>query len=296
MPPESITEASSRIIQWALREDVADRGDLTSQAVIPRDLQGRADLVARQEGVIAGLEVIETLVKHVSQSRAAVTFHSSIRDGEVVAPGGQVGEFSGSMRTMLTLERTALNFLQRLSGVATLARAFTQLVQDLPCQIYDTRKTTPGWRLLEKHAAKCGGATNHRMGLHDAVMIKDNHLAALSQINPEHGTIRHAVGKAREAYPNDVEIEVEVDTLEQFEEALLCDPDVILLDNMTNDQLRSAVRRRNETGKPIQLEASGGVTLSTVRGIGETGVDRISVGAITHSATALDIGLDYHFS
>src|SRR5262249_37933250 len=199
---------------------------------------------------------------------------------------------SGSMRGILTAERTALNFLQHLSGIATLTRRYVDAVAGLSCQILDTRKTLPGWRLLAKYAVRCGGGQNHRMGLFDGILIKDNHLAALaSEANP----IAAAVTAARQQFPA-LPVEIEVDSLDQFDEALACRPDIILLDNMTLDDMREAVERREDMVEEtdwVFLEASGGVTLDTVRGIAETGVDRISVGALTHSAPALDIALDY---
>jgi nicotinate-nucleotide pyrophosphorylase (carboxylating) len=196
------------------------------------------------------------------------------------------------MRSILTGERTALNFLQRLSGVATMTRRFVKAVAGLPCQILDTRKTTPGWRRLEKYAVRCGGGCNHRFGLFDGIMVKDNHLAALAQV-PD--PIDYAVRMARKANVGGatVEVEVEVESLQQLDQALAARPDVILLDNIELPALREAVRRRNAVAPEIRLEASGGVNLTTIRAIAETGVDRISVGALTHSAPALDIALDY---
>jgi nicotinate-nucleotide pyrophosphorylase (carboxylating) len=194
------------------------------------------------------------------------------------------------MRSLLTAERTALNFLQHLSGIASLTRRYVEAVAGLPCKVLDTRKTTPGWRLLEKYAVRCGGGMNHRLGLSDAILIKDNHLASLGA-GP--GAICRAVEAARSSLVQSVPVDVEVDSLEQLDEALACHPNMILLDNMKPELLREAVRRRNERAEDVQLEASGGVNLDTVRAIAETGVDRISIGALTHSAPALDIGLDY---
>jgi nicotinate-nucleotide pyrophosphorylase (carboxylating) len=195
---------------------------------------------------------------------------------------------TGPLRAILAAERTALNFLQRLSGVATLTHKFVAAIEGFRTQVLDTRKTTPGWRRLEKYAVRAGGGTNHRFGLHDAILIKDNHLAGLG------GDVRRAVEAARAATGNGrVPVEVEVDTLEQLESALSARADIVLLDNMTLDQLRSAVEHRDSIAPEVKLEASGGVTLTTVRDIAATGVDRISVGAITHSAPALDIGLDF---
>jgi nicotinate-nucleotide pyrophosphorylase (carboxylating) len=198
---------------------------------------------------------------------------------------------AGPLRSLLAAERTALNFLQRLSGVASLTRRYVEAVAGLPVLVLDTRKTTPGWRLLEKYAVRAGGGTNHRLGLFDGVLIKDNHLAGLGDPAT---AIRRAVESAR-GFPGNVRlaIEVEVDTLDQLDQALAASPDIILLDNMPNEWLREAVARRDRLAPGVKLEASGGVNLGTVRGIAETGVDRISVGALTHSAAALDIGLDY---
>jgi nicotinate-nucleotide pyrophosphorylase (carboxylating) len=194
------------------------------------------------------------------------------------------------MRSILVAERTALNFLQRLSGIATLTARYAERIVGTPAVLLDTRKTTPGWRLLEKYAVRCGGGTNHRLGLYDGVLIKDNHLAAL-----RHGTqgVAEAVAAARSQYGQRVPIEVEVDTLEQLDVALTAGPDIILLDNMGPERLRQAIARRDALAPSIRLEASGGVNLDTIAAIAATGIDRISVGALTHSAIALDIGLDY---
>jgi nicotinate-nucleotide pyrophosphorylase (carboxylating) len=220
----------------------------------------------------------------------SLAFIRFVEDGAVVAAGARLAIVSGRMRSILTGERTALNFLQRLSGVATLTRKYVSVVADLPCKVLDTRKTTPGWRLLEKYAVRCGGGHNHRMGLGDGILIKDNHLAA---IGPQPGAVAEAVKRARQKYDKRFPLEIEVDNLAQLDIALATDPDIVLLDNMPPDQMREAVWRRNATNPSVLLEASGGVNLSTIRAIGETGVDRISVGALTHSAVALDIALDY---
>ncbi|MCS7047311.1 MAG: carboxylating nicotinate-nucleotide diphosphorylase, partial [Gemmataceae bacterium] len=205
-------------------------------------------------------------------------------------PGDHLATISGRMRSLLAAERTALNFLQHLSGIATLTRRYVEAVAGLPVRILDTRKTLPGWRLLEKYAVRQGGGDNHRRGLYDAILIKDNHLAALHRsANP----VAAAVLAAQEKCP-DLPVEVEVDSLAQLPQALACRPAIVLLDNMSLEQLREAVQRRNRQAPDVLLEASGGVTLQTVRAIAETGVDRISVGALTHSAPALDISLEYH--
>jgi nicotinate-nucleotide pyrophosphorylase (carboxylating) len=290
------TAALSRLAAWALEEDLGDNGDLTSQATIPPDLDGRAVLVARAEGVVAGLPAAEHCFHAVDP---ALVFTPLVADGSHVRPGKQLATVAGRMRSILTGERTALNFLQRLSGVATQTGRYTSLVADLPVQILDTRKTTPGWRLLEKYAVRCGGGHNHRMGLGDGVLIKDNHLAALSRAgawSPDHApaqAIVEAVRRARQMYGTRFPLEIEVDNLAQLDAALREKPDIVLLDNMSLDDLREAVRHRNAAAPGVLLEASGGVTFATLRGIAETGVERISVGALTHSAVALDIALDY---
>jgi nicotinate-nucleotide pyrophosphorylase (carboxylating) len=217
-----------------------------------------------------------------------LTYEPQVADGTAVEPGTTVATVSGPLRSILAAERTALNFLQRLSGVASLTRKYVDAVAGHRAKILDTRKTTPGWRLLEKYAVRMGGGTNHRIGLFDGILIKDNHLAGIG------GDVQLAVEKARSAPGNDwLPVEVEVDTLEQLNEALAAKADLALLDNMTLDQLREAVRRRDAAAVATKLEASGGVNLATVRDIAATGVDRISIGAITHSAPALDIGLDH---
>jgi nicotinate-nucleotide pyrophosphorylase (carboxylating) len=281
------TAAIARLAAWALEEDLGDNGDLTSQATIPPDLDGRAVLVARSRGIIAGLPAAEYCFHAVD---AALVFSRLLADGSQVECGTQLATVSGRMRSILTGERTALNFLQRLSGVATQTWRYASLVADLPVQILDTRKTTPGWRVLEKYAVRCGGGHNHRLGLGDGILIKDNHLAALGS---EPQVISEAVRRARQLVGTRFPLEVEVDNLTQLEVALAANPDVVLLDNMSLDDLRAAVRRRNAVAPDVKLEASGGVTLATLRGIAETGVERISVGALTHSAVALDIALDY---
>ena len=280
--------ACQHLVELALQEDLGSAGDLTSQAVIHENLQGRAVFHARKVGVLSGLSAAELVVQAVDPT---ISFEPLVRDGSMIHAGQALARVQGRMRGILSAERTALNFLQRLSGVATQTRHFVDAVAGLSAQILDTRKTTPGWRLLEKYAVRCGGGANHRMGLHDGVLIKDNHLEAEG-----HGAtkpIRLAVEQARVSFGKRYPIEVEVDTLDELDQALQSEVDVILLDNMTLEQMREAVNRRNSRGRGTRLEASGGVTLATIRSIAETGVDRISVGALTHSAPALDIALDY---
>jgi nicotinate-nucleotide pyrophosphorylase (carboxylating) len=281
------TSACRRLVEMALEEDLGPAGDLTSQTVIPAGLEGRAAFVARSAGVLAGLPAA-ALVLAAVDSRLA--FQPLLPDGSRLNAGDRIAQVSGPMRGILAGERPALNFLQHLSGVATLTRQYVDAVAGCPGRILDTRKTTPGWRLLQKYAVRCGGGHNHRLGLYDGILIKDNHLAALGQGAV---SIAEAVRAARGQAGKSVPLEIEVDTLDQLDQALACAPDIVLLDNMTTDELREAVRRRQAAAPGVLLEASGGVNLDTVRAIAETGVDRISVGALTHSAPALDIALDY---
>lgn len=280
-------EACIRIGQSALDEDLDAAGDVTSQATIPHDLPGQAVFVARQEGILAGLQAAEITMELVDPE---LKFTPLIPDGTPLRPGMQLAQVTGRMRPILAGERTALNFLQRLSGIASITHTYADRIADLPCRLLDTRKTIPGWRHLEKYAVRCGGGHNHRLGLFDGILIKDNHLAALGT-GP--AIVAEAVQRARKQHGTSLPIEVEVDTLEQLDYALKALPTMILLDNMSLEQLREAVQRRNAIAPGVLLEASGGVNLTTLRSIAETGVDRISVGAITHSAPALDIGLDY---
>lgn len=280
------TRACMALIRLAHHEDLDEAGDLTTEAFISPDSTGAATMVARRPGVLAGLPAVALVLEAVD---LRLTMACHCQDGNPLSSGTRIATIAGPMRSLLTAERTALNFLQRLSGVATQTRQFVDQVAGLRVQILDTRKTTPGWRLLEKYAVRKGGGTNHRLGLYDGILIKDNHLAALGAIADPVGT---AVQRARERGQGRP-VEIEVDTLEQFDRALACGPDLILLDNMTRDQMRECVRRRTAARSTIQLEASGGVSLQTVRDIALTGVERISVGALTHSATALDIGLDF---
>lgn len=277
--------ACRRLVELALAEDLGTAGDRTSLALIPADKRSTAAFVARGTGVVAGLPAAALVCAAVDPS---LTFTPSISDGTTLSRGVVLATVTGPLRAVLAAERTALNFLQRLSGVATLTRKYVEAVAGTKAAVLDTRKTTPGWRLLEKYAVRMGGGTNHRLGLYDGVLIKDNHLAGLG------GDVRRAVELARAAPGNTgLAVEVEVDTLDQLEPALAARADIVLLDNMTPDQMRAAVARRDAVSPGTRLEASGGITLATIAGVAATGVDRISVGALTHSATALDIGLDY---
>ncbi len=280
--------ASARaLISIALWEDLRDLGDRTSLATIPADKQATARFVARGDGVVAGLFVAHDVALAVNP---LLRFEPKLTDGTSVARGTVLATISGPLRSILAAERIALNFLQRLSGIATLTRQYVDAVAGLPVKILDTRKTTPGWRLLEKYAVRMGGGTNHRIGLYDAILIKDNHIAGIAGPNP----VRRSVELVR-AYPGNegLEVEVEVDSSAQLLEVFPAKPEIVLLDNMTPEQLRECVTLRNQIAPTTLLEASGGITLATLRTIAETGVDRISIGAITHSAPAFDIGLDY---
>ena len=281
---ESLSEEEvRRAVRVALAEDVGS-GDATTLATVPEAATARAVMAAREPLVVAGLAVAEAVFQQLS---AAVEFKRLVEDGQKASAGSGLLSLSGPARAILTGERVALNFLQRLSGVATLTARFVEAVQGTKAKILDTRKTTPGLRQLEKYAVRCGGGANHRVGLFDRVLIKDNHLAALRRDLPN--AIGAAVSRARTQYPN-LQVEVEADTLEQVRQAVEARADIILLDNMTADQLRAAVQAVSGRAK---TEASGGVNLQTVRAIALTGVDFISVGAVTHSAPAVDIGLDF---
>ncbi|MFO0951300.1 MAG: carboxylating nicotinate-nucleotide diphosphorylase [Isosphaeraceae bacterium] len=263
--------------------------DVTAEGTIPASARGSALFVARKPGVVAGLPLA-----HLTAWRFGLAdgFRPLIRDGERVGPGTAVASVEGPMRELLMMERTALNFLQRLGGIATLTARFVDEAAGTKAKILDTRKTTAGWRALEKYAVRCGGGVNHRFGLYDQVLIKDNHLAWIAQ-RGESDPVVAAVQAARNEVAPSVLVEVEVDTLDQLDRALSCRPDVILVDNLGRDQLAEAVRRRDAAAPQVLLEASGGINLETVAGLARTGVDRISVGALTHSAPALDIGLDF---
>ncbi|HEX3888857.1 MAG TPA: carboxylating nicotinate-nucleotide diphosphorylase [Phenylobacterium sp.] len=267
------------VVRAALAEDLGRAGDVTSQACVPADARFRAAFAARQPGVIAGLACARLAIVELDPTAA---FEVHIEDGSRVDPGTALATVEANARALLSAERVGLNLLGRLSGVATLTRAYVDAVAGTRAVIVDTRKTTPGLRALEKYAVRCGGGVNHRFGLDDAILIKDNHIAAC-------GSVGEAVRRARAAAGHLTKVEVEVDALDQLEDALAYGPDVVMLDNFSLDDLAEAVRRT--AGRAV-LEASGGVNLTTVRAIAQAGVDVISVGALTHSASVLDIGLD----
>lgn len=272
------------LIDLALAEDIGS-GDVTSRYFVPEDRMARAFIVARTEGVISGAEVAQAVFRAVD---ASLSIAILVPDGSRVSAGAMVLRVEGPARSILTAERTALNFLQRLSGVASLTRRYVDAISGTGAAILDTRKTTPGYRMLEKAAVVHGGGTNHRFGLFDRAMVKDNHLVAENSLS----ILQAGIVKLKTDRP-EVEVELEADRLEQVEAFLGLDGvDYLLLDNMSLEDLRAAVAMRNGRTIP-RLEASGGVNLETVRGIAETGVDFISVGALTHSAPSLDLGLDF---
>lgn len=271
------------VVRMALAEDLGRTGDVTAQACIPEDARFSAVFCARQAGVMAGGAVVRIAV-HALDPLATVTV--TVADGEAFEAGAVLIAVEANARALLSAERTALNLLGRMCGVATLTRTYVRAVAGTKARIADTRKTTPGLRALEKHAVACGGGLNHRFGLDDAILIKDNHVAVC-------GGAGEAVRRARAFAPHLMKVEVEVDGLDQLDEVLPERPDVIMLDNFSLDDMAEAVRRvRDSAFGSVVLEASGGVNLSTVAGIAATGVDVISVGALTHSVMQLDIGLD----
>lgn len=271
--------AAEMLIEMALREDLGEHGDVTSQSTLPAETQLCGQIVAKAEGIIAGLPLVGKVYQRIDP---AVEVSFSVHDGDRVQPGKLVCEVRGSGRSILSGERIALNFLQRLSGIASLAARFVEATTGTKTVILDTRKTTPGWRSLEKYAVRMGGAQNHRMGLYDMVMIKDNHIDGAGGITPAVRGVR--------AYLNDgiIPIEVEVRTLDELREVLPLKVDRVLLDNMTLEEMREAVEI---TQGQVPLEASGNMSLERVPAVAATGVDFISVGALTHSSAALDLSM-----
>jgi nicotinate-nucleotide pyrophosphorylase (carboxylating) len=270
------TDTVERVVLAALAEDIG-AGDVTTEATVADDAVGMAELLVKEAGVVCGLRVAETAFRALDPE---IRFEAFVSDGDDVEPPAVVARLTGSERAILTAERVALNFLGRLSGIATQTRRYVEAVEGTGAAVLDTRKTTPGLRALEKYAVAAGGGRNHRFGLDDAVLIKDNHLRAA-------GSIAAAVTLVRAA--TDLSVELECETLVQVGEALDAGVDAILLDNMPLDELRAAVALVDGRAR---LEASGGVTLDTIRAIAETGVDEISVGALTHSARSLDVSLE----
>ena len=284
-----VPHIDSAIDAW-LAEDLGDAGDLTTDAFVAPDLEIRAEVRTRQPGVVAGLHVVMRIIEHRG---GMLRVEPLAADGDVIESGTRVLEIVGPLAALLPIERVCLNILGRLSGVATMTREFVNAVEGTGTQIVDTRKTTPGLRRVEKYAVRCGGGHLHRIGLHDAILVKDNHIAMLE--DGEFGPAVESSAVAAREQSGALFIEVEVDRLEQFDEILKLPEhliDIVLLDNMSVEDITEAVLRRDLKRPDLILEASGGVRLDTVRRIAETGVDRIAVGGITHSAPQIDFGLD----
>ncbi len=266
------------ILELALREDIGD-GDITTNSLIPVEAKTSATLTTKASGVIAGLEIAEQVFRKLDPN---IIWKNFVDDGDFVEKGTLIAKIEGSFRALLTGERTALNFLQRMSGIATATSTFVNAVKESDTKILDTRKTVPGLRLLDKYAVSLGGGTNHRIGLFDMVMIKDNHIKVA-------GSITHAVNEVRARINPTIKIEVETTTLNEVQEALAVNPDIIMLDNMDNTTMNKAVKLINHKAK---VEASGNMTIQRIRDVAATGVDFISIGALTHSVTALDISMN----
>ena len=281
--PKLDWERINKLIEMSFSEDVLDIGDTTSISVIPESVSTEGKFVCREKCVCAGLEVAEAVFKAFDES---VEWIFVANDGDILEPGGVLAIVKGNARSLLTGERTALNFLQRLCGVATTTHKYVEAVGSSDTKILDTRKTTPAWRNLEKYAVAAGGGTNHRIGLYDRVMIKDNH-RSLAGLEGE-GSIKRSIDRARKMYP-ELEVEAEADTLGEVKEASEARADYILLDNMTNEQMEEAIVINQGRSK---LEASGGITIERIPSIAKIGVDFISVGALTHSVKAIDISLE----
>lgn len=296
---DQLAKDSLSLIRRACEEDLHGSRDWTTASLVPPGLQAQVAINAREEGIAAGMHLPPLILAELDVS---AVFEVIVHDGERFAAGQTLGRLQGSAAGILTAERTILNFLGRLCGIATLAGRYVRELEGLPTGVYDTRKTTPGWRKLEKYAVACGGARNHREALDSAVLIKDNHLALAQREGGAAWNPARAVEAAREYLARQSSageslehmiVEIEVDSLDQLRDALAASPEIVLLDNMPPDMLRQAVALRNALAPAVELEASGGVRLETIRAMAEAGVDRISVGAMTHSAVSLDLGLDW---
>ena len=297
----ALHRATEELVQLAFNEDLEGAIDWTSWATIPEASHGQCEIRSRVSGVAAGLVTVPWILQAISKE---VQFTSKLSDGQRFSAGDSLGILSGNVRQLLTAERTVLNVVSRLCGVATLTAQYVDEIKGTGCRLYDTRKTTAGWRRLEKYAVRCGGGNNHRTGLFDGFLIKDNHLAlggsSDGSASSEKLGAADAVRRAKQWLNQTIDgkqapgvIEVEIDSLSQLSELMEVEPDIVLLDNFSLADLQEAVAMRNRFNPKIQLEASGGVTIRTIRNIALTGVDRVSCGAITHQATWLDLGLDW---
>jgi len=275
--------AVGRLIAVALDEDLADGVDVTSVATIPLDLVSTATFSARAHGVIAGLPLVAAVIEMVCGATTS-QFEQLVADGTVVEPGAEIARVTAPTGLLLTAERTALNLLCHLSGVATLTNRWVEALAGTGARVRDTRKTTPGLRALEKYAVRCGGGVNHRMGLFDMALVKDNHVAAAGGVAEAYGLVKDLAST--------IPVEIEVDSIDGLRAAIEAGADEVLIDNFTPDQMREAVAVRDELNRAVTIEASGGLTIETARVVGATGVDYIAVGELTHSARVLDIGLD----
>lgn len=284
------------IVRLAIAEDLRDAVDWTTVCLIPDQLDGSCQVVSRQAGVCAGLVMLPWIVDEFDADLQQQTL---ISDGDDLVAGQPIATLSGNVRDLLTSERTILNILARLCGIATLTRQYVQAIGSAKARLYDTRKTTPGWRLMEKYAVHCGGAHNHRSGLHDGFLVKDNHLALAGDADGpmSTGVAAERALKWKSATIERMQapgiVEIEVDSMEQLEAVLKHHPDIVLLDNFSLEDLAAAVRLRDEIARDVELEASGNVRIDTIAQIAATGVERISSGALTHQATSLDLGLDW---
>ncbi len=294
---DALDESCGQLVRWAIREDLDRQQDWTTVALVPEGRRGSALLAAREPTVVAGMPAVPTILRHFAADVRAELF---VEDGAHLPAGEPLARLAGEARDLLTAERTVLNVISRLCGIATLTAQYVERTAGTAARIYDTRKTTAGWRRLEKYAVVCGGGCNHRFGLFDAILIKDNHLA-LAAVQRGRRAPSSAIRQVRAFLPSvltaervaRMRIEIEVDTLDQLRDALTESPDIVLLDNMTTDQLRQAVSIRDQLAPQTLLEASGGVGLETVAEIARTGIERISVGSLTHAARSTDIGLDW---
>jgi nicotinate-nucleotide pyrophosphorylase (carboxylating) len=296
----AVEEDCRQIIRLAIREDLDRTYDWTTVSLVPAETRGHAAIVARRNGVIAGLPAARLALEEMD---AQLQWSPNTEDGAAVSAGDTIAIIEGPARSLLTAERLVLNLIGRLSGIATLTRRYVDAVAGTKAHIYDTRKTTPGWRRLEKYAVRRGGGRNHRTGLFDAILIKDNHLAlGAAGDEPSRYTPAEAVARARQFVRGllaedpraEMIVEVEIETLDQLDSVLAAQPDIVLLDNMPPEELASAVARRDQLNRAVQLEASGGVNLDTIGKIAQSGVDRISVGALTHSAMWFDVALEWN--